>query len=121
PVPADHGLPEPPPRRARRGGHPPLPPGADRRGLRHDPLRRRPEDGHPAVSGPYVIGCAVGSQGTNAALYSVDGTLGGSAYEQHRLSYPRPGWPEQDPEDWTRALHVTIARLLKALPARPSA
>jgi xylulokinase len=73
------------------------------------------------VSGPYVIGCDVGSQGTNAALYSVDGTFAGSAYEQHRLSYPRPGWAEQDPEDWTRALHATIARLLKALPEGPSA
>ena len=73
------------------------------------------------MSGPYVIGCDVGSQGTNAALYSVDGTLAGSAYEQHRLSYPRPGWAEQDPEDWTRALHATIARLLKALPEGPSA
>jgi xylulokinase len=73
------------------------------------------------VSGPYVIGCDVGSQGTNAALYSVDGTLVASAYEQHRLSYPRPGWAEQDPEDWTRALHATIARLLAALPEGPSA
>ena len=73
------------------------------------------------MSGPYVIGCDVGSQGTNAALYSVDGTLAGSAYEPHRLSYPRPGWAEQDPEDWTRALHATIARLLGALPEGPSA
>jgi len=73
------------------------------------------------VSGPYVIGCDVGSQGTNAALYSVDGTFVASAYEQHRLSYPRPGWAEQDPDDWTRALHATIARLLQALPEGPSA
>ena len=73
------------------------------------------------MSGPYVIGCDVGSQGTNAALYSVDGTFVASAYEQHRLSFPRPGWAEQDPEDWTRALHATIARLLKAVPEGPSA
>ena len=73
------------------------------------------------MSGPYVIGCDVGSQGTNAALYSVDGTLIGSAYEQHRLSYPRPGWAEQDPDDWTRALIATIARLLQGLPEGPSA
>jgi xylulokinase len=73
------------------------------------------------VSGPYVIGCDVGSQGTNAALYSVDGTLVASAYEPHRLAFPRPAWAEQDPEDWTRALHATIARLVKTVPEGPSA
>jgi xylulokinase len=73
------------------------------------------------VSGPYVIGCDVGSQGTNAALYSVDGTLVASAYEPHRLAFPRPAWAEQDPEDWTRALHATIARLVKTVPGGPSA
>src|SRR5262249_61889863 len=115
------GLPEPPPRRARRGGHPPLPVGGGRRGIRNDPLRRRPEDGNPALSGPYVIGCDVGSQGTNAALYSVYGTLVASAYEQHRLSFPRPAWAEQDPEDWIRALHATIARLVRSVAERPAA
>ena len=73
------------------------------------------------MSGPYVIGCDVGSQGTNAALYSVDGTLVASAYEQHRLSFPRPAWAEQDPEDWIRALHATIARLVRSVPEGPSA
>jgi N-acetylglucosamine kinase-like BadF-type ATPase len=31
------------------------------------------------MTGPYVIGCDVGSQGTNAALYTADGTLAASA------------------------------------------
>ena len=33
------------------------------------------------MTGPYVIGCDVGSQGTNAALYAADGRLVASAYE----------------------------------------
>ena len=62
------------------------------RGVRDDPLGRRPEDGHRAVTGgPYVIGCDVGSQGTNAALYAADGTLVASAYEAYDLSFPYPG------------------------------
>ena len=57
------------------------------------------EDGHPAVTGgPYVIGCDVGSQGTNAALYAADGTLVASAYEAYDLSFPHPAWAEQDPD-----------------------
>jgi sugar (pentulose or hexulose) kinase len=44
------------------------------------------------VSGPYVIGLDVGSQGTNGALYDADGTLVASAYETYPLSFPSPGW-----------------------------
>ncbi len=68
------------------------------------------------MTGPYVIGCDVGSQGTNAALYGVDGTLVASAYETHDLAFPHPTWAEQDPEDWVRALHRAIPSLLKRGP-----
>jgi xylulokinase len=71
--------------------------------------------------GPYVIGCDVGSQGTNTALYAVDGTLVESAYQGYDVSYPQPGWAEQDPHAWTKALHSTIARVLKTVPEGPSA
>jgi xylulokinase len=72
-------------------------------------------------SGPYVIGCDVGSQGTNTALYSADGTLVASAYEAYEVSFPQPGWAEQDPDAWTRAIHSTIARVLGDAPEGPPA
>ena len=56
------------------------------------------------MTGPYVIGCDVGSQGTNAALYAADGTLVASAYEAYDLAFPNPGWAEQDPDLWTAAV-----------------
>ena len=68
-----------------------------------------------------MIGCDVGSQGTNTALYAVDGKLVASAYEGYDVSFPQPGWAEQDPLAWTRALHSTIARVLKSVPEGPSA
>jgi xylulokinase len=73
------------------------------------------------MSGPYVIGCDVGSQGTNAALYDADGTLVASAYEAYDVAFPHPTWAEQDPRAWTAALHATIARLVKQVPEGPSA
>jgi xylulokinase len=73
------------------------------------------------VTAPYVIGCDVGSQGTNAALYAVDGTLVASVYEAYDVAFPHPGWAEQDPRLWTAALHATIARLLDQVPEGPSA
>jgi xylulokinase len=73
------------------------------------------------MTGPYLIGCDVGSQGTNAALYSADGDLVASAYEAYDVSFPHPGWAEQDPRLWTAALQATIARLLERVPEGPSA
>jgi xylulokinase len=73
------------------------------------------------VTGPYVIGCDIGSQGTNAALYAADGRLVASAYESYDVSFPHPTWAEQDPRAWTAALHATIARLLREVPEGPAA
>jgi xylulokinase len=60
----------------------------------------------------YVIGCDVGSQGTNAALYGEDGTLVASRYETHDLSFPHPGWAEQDAEEWPKAVAAAVGGLL---------
>jgi xylulokinase len=73
------------------------------------------------VTGPYVIGCDVGSQGTNAALYAADGRLVASAYEAYDVSFPHPTWAEQDPRLWTAALAASIGRLLAEVPEGPSA
>ena len=73
------------------------------------------------MSGPYVIGCDVGSQGTNAALYAADGTLVASAYETYDLSFPHPGWAEQDPDLWTVAIESACRRLVAECPDGASA
>jgi xylulokinase len=63
----------------------------------------------------YVIGCDVGSQGTNAALYEADGTLVASAYEAYEVQFPRPGWAEQDPRLWDEAIRAACRRLVEGL------
>jgi xylulokinase len=68
------------------------------------------------VSDGFVIGCDVGSQGTNAALYGGDGSLVASAYEAYDLSFPHPSWAEQDPQVWTAAVERTCRRLVDACP-----
>src|SRR6266540_4629576 len=120
-VPDHHGLPQPAAGRAGGCRHAPVSAGRDRRCVRDDPFGHRAQDGDPAVTGPYVIGCDVGSQGTNAALYAADGVLLASAYEAYDVSFPHPGWAEQDPRLWTAALHATISRLVKQVPEGPSA
>ena len=64
----------------------------------------------------FVIGCDVGSQGTNAALYGADSELVASAYEAYDLSFPHPGWAEQDPDLWTSAIERACRRLVSRCP-----
>jgi xylulokinase len=68
------------------------------------------------VTGPYVIGCDVGSQGTNSVLYSGDGALIESAYEAYDVSFPRPAWAEQDPALWIDAVVASVRRLVAGVP-----
>ena len=73
------------------------------------------------MTGPYVIGCDVGSQGTNCALYAADGTLVASSYQAYDLSFPFPGAAEQDPDLWPAAVAGGVRELLDELPEGPSA
>jgi xylulokinase len=73
------------------------------------------------VSGPYVIGCDVGSQGTNCALYAADGTLVASSYQAYDLSFPFPGAAEQDARLWPDAVAAGVREVLANLPEGPSA
>ena len=71
--------------------------------------------------GPYVLGCDVGSQGTNVALYAADGTLVGSSYQTYDLSFPFPGAAEQDADDWGPAIAAGVRELLALVPEGPTA
>jgi xylulokinase len=73
------------------------------------------------VTGPYVIGCDVGSQGTNCALYSAAGDLVASSYQAYDLSYPFPGAAEQDATLWPVAVAAGVRELLEHVPEGPSA
>ncbi|MGH2634690.1 MAG: xylulokinase [Actinomycetota bacterium] len=68
------------------------------------------------MTGPYVIGCDVGSQGTNVALYAADGTLVASSYHAYDLSFPFPGAAEQDPALWPDAVAAGVREVLEHVP-----
>ncbi len=58
-----------------------------------------------------LIGLDVGTSGVKAIAISPGGDIVGEAEESYPLSTPRPGWAEQDPEDWWRAAQAALARL----------
>jgi xylulokinase len=58
-----------------------------------------------------LIGIDVGTSGVKAIAVSPDGEVVARAEEGYPLSTPRPGWAEQDPEDWWRATQAALAQL----------
>jgi len=62
-----------------------------------------------------VVGVDVGSQGTCAQAIAPDGELVATAYVPHTLSYPQPGWAEQDAREWLGAVAQALAEVRRAV------
>ncbi len=55
-----------------------------------------------------LIGLDVGTTGVKALRLSGSGEVLARAEREYPLSIPRPGWAEQDPEDWVRAAESAL-------------
>jgi xylulokinase len=60
---------------------------------------------------PILVGLDVGTTGLKAVAISPSGEVLAKAEEEYSLSTPRPGWSEQDPEDWWFATEVVLDAL----------
>ena len=63
-----------------------------------------------AADGP-LVGLDVGTTGVKAIAISETGEVLARAERGYSLSTPRPGWAEQDPEDWWSASQAALADL----------
>jgi len=70
------------------------------------------------VTGDLVVGVDVGSQGTCAQAVTADGTVVHTSYVPHELSFPEPGWAEQDPAEWLDALARALGEVRRAVDGR---
>jgi xylulokinase len=71
-----------------------------------------------ATSDSIMIGLDVGTTGVKALAVSPTGLVLASAEEEYPLSTPRPGWAEQDPEDWWQASEQALADISEELGKR---
>ena len=63
----------------------------------------------------HILGIDVGTSGTKSILCDESGGIRGEAVSEYPLHSPRPGWSEQDPEDWWRGVKKSVrAALAKA-------
>ena len=67
----------------------------------------------------YLIGVDIGTSGTKAVAFNLEGKAVADALIEYPLYQPKNGWAEQDPEDWWKATVDAIAILTGKIGAKP--
>lgn len=65
------------------------------------------------------LGIDIGTSGTKTIAMREDGAMLASATAEYALMSPRPGWSEQNPDDWWDATIETVKKVLKAGKLKP--
>lgn len=60
-----------------------------------------------------LLGIDIGTSACKAAAFYPDGEVAAQASESYPVYYPRPGWAEQDPEEWWSAVCRAIRSLFR--------
>lgn len=60
----------------------------------------------------WILSYDVGTSGTKAVVTDLKQIIS-SAYRPYDVNYPRPGWAEQDPRIWWRAIKETTQEIIK--------
>ncbi len=61
---------------------------------------------------PLILAHDLGTTGDKATLHDEQGNLLASAFQPYRTYYPHPGWAEQDPGDWWKAVCGSTRRVM---------
>ncbi len=68
----------------------------------------------------YIVAHDVGTTNNKAVLVNVEGGVYGRVLKPYDIKYPRPGWAEQDPEDWWSAVTTSTKQLLSETGVSPA-
>ena len=67
------------------------------------------------------LGIDIGTSGTKTLAIDVSGTVLAESVAEYPLHQPRPGWTEQDPEDWWKATVKTVRAVMRKAKLKPDA
>ncbi|MDR1143783.1 MAG: FGGY-family carbohydrate kinase [Spirochaetaceae bacterium] len=67
----------------------------------------------------YILAHDLGTSGNKAALFSLEGKLGAGVLYEYPAYYPKPGWVEQDPNDFWKAVCLSTRQLLEKASVSP--
>jgi len=59
-----------------------------------------------------LLGIDIGTSGSKAVLVAPDGSVRAEATGEYPMAVPRPGWAEQEPEDWWQSTVASIRQVL---------
>src|SRR5437879_12072003 len=64
------------------------------------------------VHGPYFMGMDGGTESVRVGVFDHEGTPVGFASHTYALKHPRPGWAEQDPDEWWSSLVAGVREMM---------
>jgi xylulokinase len=65
-----------------------------------------------------LLSIDIGTTSVKAALFDTHGQVLASASASYAVEYPRPGWAQEDPDDWWRAFCALVPRVLQSADTR---
>src|SRR6201995_1360465 len=69
---------------------------------------------------PHLLGIDIGTSGTKTLVCDADGTVLATAVAEHPISSPKPGWSEQNPEDWWQATRLATKAVPRKAQGKPA-
>src|SRR5258708_10740236 len=72
------------------------------------------------VSSPYFLGIDGGTESVRVAIFDREGTQVGFASHTYALKHPRPGWAEQDPDEWWSSLVAAFREMMSKSSIAPN-
>src|SRR5437763_2728756 len=68
----------------------------------------------------YLLGIDIGTSGTKTLICDEKGKVLATAVAEHPISSPKPGWSEQEPDDWWQSTCKATKAVLKKAKLKPA-
>ena len=62
---------------------------------------------------PYLLGIDIGTSACKVAVFNRNGEVLSQANGSYSVYYPKPGWAEQNPEEWWDAVCLAVKEALQ--------
>ncbi len=76
---------------------------------------------HSGSRGPYLLGIDYGTESARAGVFDVEGHPLAWAATPYKLSHPRSGWAEQNPDEWWSSLIQSVHTAMDRAQVGPDA